>query len=204
MRTQILHRILPLGLVLLLLASARGQESPRLAPGSTLDAPRLITKYCFGCHDTSSKAGDFDFETFLSQDRFDATLPFENLITERMPPSDADQPSRDERQAILAWLANRSTERDVGSYRRISRHEFVHSLNDLLGVRLDVADEIPEDRGTNRFDSDRRIMLSREQLTAYFKAADEMLDVALPRNGFPAEQRWTTSTIKDSHETYNI
>lgn len=196
--------ILLLCVAVLMPPSSRGQESPRLAPGSTLDAPLLITKYCFGCHDTSSKAGDFDFETFLSQDRFDATLPFENLITERMPPSDADQPSRDERQAILAWLANRSTERDVGSYRRISRHEFVHSLNDLLGVRLDVADEIPEDRGTNRFDSDRRIMLSREQFNAYFKAADEMLDVALPRNGFPAEQRWTTSTIKDSHETYNI
>jgi hypothetical protein len=204
MRTQILHRILPLGLVLLLLASARGQESTVAASGSQAESTKWLAGYCFDCHDASSKEGGLDLASLLSQDRFDATLVFENLITKRMPPSDATQPSPDERQAILAWLANRSTERDVGSYRRISRHEFVHSINDLLGVRLDIADEIPEDRGTNRFDSDRRIMLSREQLSAYFKAADEMLDLALPRNGFPAEQRWVTNTIKDSHETYNI
>lgn len=204
MRTQILHRILPLGLVLLLLASARGQESTVAASGSQAESTKWLAGYCFDCHDASSKEGGLDLASLLSQDRFDATLVFENLITKRMPPSDASQPSPDERQSILAWLANHSTERDAESYRRISRHEFVHSINDLLSVHLDVADEIPEDRGTNRFDSDRRIMLSREQLTAYFKAADEMLDVALPRNGFPAEQRWTTSTIKDSHETYNI
>jgi len=204
MRIPIQHLIFPLGFALLSVAPSRGQEAQQVAPKPTVDARQLITKYCFDCHDASSKEGGFDFETSLIKDRFDATLPFENLITKRMPPSDADQPSHDERQAIVAWLANHSEEQRVGSYRRISRHEFVHSLNDLLGVHLDIAGEIPEDRGTNRFDSDRRIMLSREQLSAYFKTAEEMLELALPRNGFPAEQLWTTSTIKDSHETYNI
>ena len=28
----------------------------------------------------------------------------------------------------------------------MSRHEFVHSLNDLLGVKLDLTGEIPDDK----------------------------------------------------------
>ncbi|MFN9956372.1 MAG: DUF1587 domain-containing protein, partial [bacterium] len=156
------------------------------------------------CHDASSKEGGLNLTEFLDRDKFDATLVFENVITERMPPSEADQPSPDERKAILQWLANHSAEPDFESYRRLSRHEFGHSLNDLLDVRLDIASEIPEDRGTNVFDTNHRIQLSREQLRAYFTAADDLLEFALPKNGFPAEQLWTTSTVKDSHETYNI
>ena len=40
-------------------------------------------------------------------------------------------------------------------------------------------------------------------LSAYFETADKMLDFAFPR-GFPAGEAWTTHTVKDSHETYNI
>ncbi|HCC20325.1 MAG TPA: hypothetical protein DEP88_03625 [Verrucomicrobiales bacterium] len=90
------------------------------------------------------------------------------------------------------------------SFRRISRHEFIHSLNDLLGVNLDLAGKIPEDRGTNDFDSNRNIQLSREMLASYFSVADEMLDHAFPTDGFAAEKTWVTSKVRDSHETYNI
>lgn len=183
---------------------SRGQESNEETPGPKSQTRQLVTKYCLDCHDASSKEGGLNLTEYLDRDKFDATLVFENVITERMPPSEADQPSPDERKAILQWLANHSAEPNFESYRRLSRHEFGHSLNDLLDVRLDIASEIPEDRGTNVFDTNRRIQLSREQLRAYFTAADDLLEFALPKNGFPAEQLWTTSTVKDSHETYNI
>ena len=197
------HLTLCLCIVVLVITSSRGQDSTVPAPAFTDDAQQLMKKYCFDCHDTSSKEGGLDLAALQSQGQFDGTLIFENLITQRMPPSDVDQPSPTERQTLLTWLANHSTERVPGSYRRISRHEFVNSLNDLLGVRLDIVNDIPEDRGTHMFDSNRGIMLSREQLNAYFKAADDLLDFALPRTGFPAEKSWMTSTIKESHETYS-
>jgi hypothetical protein len=80
----------------------------------------------------------------------------------------------------------------------------VHSVNDLLGTNLDLANKIPEDRGTNDFDSDRKIQLSREMLLSYFSVADEILDHAFPAEGFPAEKTWVTNKVKDSHESYNI
>lgn len=195
---------LTLFITALLTVTSQGQDSTVASSRATTEGWQWMTKYCFDCHNASSKEAGLDLTELLSQKEFDGTLAFENVITERMPPSDAEQPSASERQAIIAWLADHSAKRTPGSYRRLSRYEFVHSLNDLLSVQLDIASEIPEDRGTNVFDSSRRIMLSREQLNAYFKAADEILEFALPKNGFPVERLWTTNTIKDSHETYNI
>ncbi|MFN7794074.1 MAG: DUF1592 domain-containing protein [Planctomycetota bacterium] len=171
---------------------------------SLAQAPSLVQKYCLDCHDARSKEGGLDLEAFLSGESFDATLVFENVITHRMPPADGDQPTADERRTLLSWLAQQSKKRDIAEYRRLSRYEFVHSINDLLGTELDIAGQIPEDRGTYGFDTDRRIMISSEQLSAYFLTADQMLEFALPRNGFPQERLWTTNSIKDSHETYNI
>ena len=135
---------------------------------------------------------------------FDGTLMFENLITAKMPPENKKQPNAEEKRAMLDWLAKSQADHKPAPYRRISRHEFVHSLNDLLEIKLDLTGEIPDDRGTFDFDSDRRIKLTKEMLGSYFKVADRMLEFALPAEGFAPERIWVTNKIKDSHKTYNI
>ena len=160
--------------------------------------------YCFDCHDGETTKGDLDLANLLQKDDFDGSLIFEHLITSRMPPKNKKQPRAEEKRLMLSWLAQRQTESAPNSYRRISRHEFVHSVNDLLGVKLDLAGMIPEDRGTYNFDSDRRVQLTKEMLTSYFSVADEMLEFALPEKGFAQERIWVTNRIKDSHKTYNI
>ena len=122
--------------------------------------------YCFDCHDGETTKGDLDLANLLQKDDFDGSLIFEHLITSRMPPKNKKQPRAEEKRLMLSWLAQRQTESAPNSYRRISRHEFVHSLNDLLGVKLDLAGMIPEDRGTYNFDSDRRVQLTKEMLTS--------------------------------------
>jgi len=167
-------------------------------------AVQLLEKYCFDCHDDISRKGNLDLIGLMNNEEFDGSSMFENLITGKMPPTSKRQPSLNEKRVLLNGLAHRKIENLPSSFRRISRHEFVYSVNDLLGTNLDLADTIPEDRGTNDFDSDRKIQLSREMLVAYFSVADEMLEFALPKEGFPGEQTWITNKVKDSHETYNI
>ena len=162
----------------------------------------ILETYCFDCHDDASAKGNFNLEMLLGREGFDGTLMFENLLTDKMPPADKERPVLEEKQKVLKWLAKQQRVRDDKSFRRISRHEFVHSLNDLLGVNLDLTGRIPEDRGTNDFDSSRKIQLSREMLGSYFSIADEMLEHAFPSDGFPAERRWTTNKVRDSHEMY--
>ena len=187
------------------LALAAGVVVPWVAGAKDEEqAVELLERYCFDCHDDVSKKGDFSLESALEKGHFDGRLPFENLLAGKMPPGEKKQPSAAEKKVLLNWLANHHDGDEPKSFRRISRHEFVHSLNDLLGTDLDLADRIVEDRGTNDFDSDRRIQFSREMLTSYFSIADEMLEAAFPDNGFPEEQRWVTNKIRDSHESYRI
>ena len=135
---------------------------------------------------------------------FDGTPMFEHLITAKMPPKNKKQPNAKEKQVMLDWLARGQDENKPASYRRISRHEFVHSVNDLLGVELDLTGEIPEDRGTNdlRFRPQNQTDQGNAR-TSYFQVADDMLEFALPRKGFAPERIWVTNKIKDSHHTYN-
>ena len=171
-------------------------------------AAEVLEHYCFDCHGDGSEKGGFDLEEFLEDGQGDGTLMFENVLNGKMPPAKEGQPDAQEKRTILEWLSKRKlkgNQQDAPkSFRRISRHEFIHSLNDLLGVNLDLAGKIPEDRGTNDFDSNRNIQLSREMLASYFSVADEMLDHAFPTDGFAAEKTWVTSKVRDSHETYNI
>ena len=160
--------------------------------------------YCFECHDEGTEKGGFNLSELLKSHDIDGALMFENLVTGKMPPADKDQPTSEEKRVVLDWLVKGQKESIPDSFRRISRHEFVHSINDLLGTNLDLAGKIPEDRGTNDFDSNRKIKLSREMLGSYFSVADEILDHAFPAEGFPAEKTWVTNKVKDSHESYNI
>ena len=182
--------------------SAFGSDSSREMLAT--ESYQLFEQYCFDCHDDLEKKGDLDLVAKLEGADFDGALVFENLINGKMPPAEKRQPSMEERSTLLKWLASQQKDSVAPPFRRISRHEFVHSVNDLLGTRLDLVDEIPEDRGTNDFDTNRRISLSQEMLSAYFETADKMLDFAFPKEGFPQEKLWTTNTVKDSHETYNI
>ena len=60
-----------------------------------------------------------------------------------MPPVNKQRPSQTEQEKILHWLSKKQNNNSINDYRRTSRHEFVYSVNDLLGVRLDLAENIP-------------------------------------------------------------
>ena len=193
---------IPLTILLSLAAGVSALGNPAFVREE--QAIEVLEYYCFDCHDGDSSKGNLNMEKLLAEGDFDASLMFENLLTGKMPPAKKEQPDSEEKRTVLDWLAEHQAEQPPKSFRRISRHEFVHSLNDLLGTKLDLTGEIPEDRGTNYFDSNRKIQLSREMLGSYFAVADEMLDQAFPKDGFPAEQSWVTNRVRDSHETYRI
>lgn len=165
-------------------------------------AVEVFEHYCFDCHGDGSKKAGLDLSGMLGKEDFDGSLIFENLVTGKMPPADKEQPDLEEKQKVLKWLAEKQAVGSGKSFRRISRHEFVYSLNDLLGTDLNLAGRIPEDRGTNDFDSSRKIQLSREMLGSYFSVADEILNQAFPDDGFPVEKSWVTNKVRDSHEMY--
>lgn len=173
-----------------------------VAANPSPDAPAHFERFCIDCHDDVTPKGNLDLTALLGKPGADRSVVFENLITGKMPPKKKKQPPPEVRDAMLRWLATNQQQKKPNDYRRISRHEFVHSVNDLLGIQLDVTGDIPEDRNTHDFDTHRNILLTRQQMSAYFTAADEMLDFALPDDGFRPEQTWVTHTLIDSLPDY--
>ena len=175
-----------------------------LAGREDWEGMELFENYCFDCHDEDTQKGNVNMTKLFDQGSFDGALMFENLITHKMPPENKSQPNSEETEKMLKWLTKKHIRSEPDGFRRISRHEFNHSLNDLLHIQYDVSSEIPDDRGTYDYDSDRRIKLTKEMLGSYFSTADQMLEFSLPADGFPEERIWVTNKIKDSHKTYNI
>ena len=72
-------------------AGARGGDAPH----------QLFERYCFACHADGAVEGNLDLKQLLQKPEWDATRIFEHVITEKMPPRDAEQPSQRERlQAV--------------------------------------------------------------------------------------------------------
>ena len=165
---------------------------------------KLFNKYCFDCHDRELKKGNLNLSEAFSLESYDGTHVFENLIIDKMPPSNKSQPTAREKHLMLDWLSNGQLAVETSGYRRLSRHEFVNSVNDLLGTDLDFADKIPEDRGTHKYDSNHKIALTKELLESYFAVADEMLEYALPEKGFHEETSWLIRPKLPIFNTYAV
>ena len=117
-----LHHLLKIMLVLIL------EIVSCVAFGETVGAPngsdnRLFESFCASCHSGDSPEGKFDIGALLqgSSSTIDSELPFEHLITGRMPPVDADQPSQRERLQMADLLAERQETVMPSSGRRLSR-----------------------------------------------------------------------------------
>jgi hypothetical protein len=167
-----------------------------------LEPIMYFEQFCFDCHGEDFQMGGLNLTKLLGKNGADRSHAFENLITGKMPPRKKEKPSEAETLTMLKWLASHQNSKEAKAYRRASRHEFVHSVNDLLGIQMNVVDDIPEDRNTHDFDSSRNILLTRQQLGAYFTAADAMLDFALPADGFHPEKTWVTNAVIDSLPDY--
>ncbi len=166
--------------------------------------PEAFQTFCMDCHDSDTAKGNLDLEQALKHPPLDASLSFEQLITGGMPPAEKPQPGPMERHQMLTHLANRQTQMNLPSSRRLSRQEFIHSVNDLLGLDWDLSEALPTGKGTFLFDSDRRILPTEPWMAAVFHVTDRLLNRAFPSKGFPAEQRWVTQRLRHSHDSYDI
>jgi len=163
----------------------------------------LFERYCRDCHADGSSEGGFKLDVIFKNDGVGLELPFENLATHQMPPADAEKPTDSELRVMLSYLATLEEQEERSNNRRVSRREWMATLNDLIGVNLDLADRVPDDRGTHQYDTDVRIQLNQQVLGEYFGLVDEVLESAFPMNGFPIEQQWRTSRLRNSHFTYS-
>ena len=173
-------------------------------PGAATTA--FIGKYCIHCHNADTAEGERAFDEF--------TLPFETvqqLITadevidqitlKSMPPEDADQPTDDERLAVVTELRGgiqqaRDRFESTGGrtvMRRLSNREYEVTLAALFGRRVDtlgLTADFPKDNTSHHIDTiGESLVTSGFLLDQYFQAASRLVETRL---GKPATkpQSW--------------
>jgi Protein of unknown function (DUF1592)/Protein of unknown function (DUF1588)/Protein of unknown function (DUF1587)/Protein of unknown function (DUF1585)/Protein of unknown function (DUF1595)/Planctomycete cytochrome C len=153
------------------------------------DGQAFLNRHCTECHGKTTQERELDL-SMLSMDAADASAHkkwvhvFDRVKAGEMPPKDADKPNDDEIQRFLASLGNDLTQKHAAQkgtvLRRINRREYQNTINELLGIQVNVVDLLPEDGRAAGFDNiGEALSISGVQMQRYIEAAELALDAAL-------------------------
>ena len=149
----------------------------------------FLDQNCMDCHDAEMKKGGLDLAA-LSTDGADAgalkkwVRVFDRVAAGEMPPAKKKQPSPDAVQDFMAALGGdlvtKSNAQKGTVLRRLNRREYQNTINDLLGVKVNVIDSLPEDGRAHGFDNiGEALSISGIQMLRYMEAAELALNAAL-------------------------
>lgn len=167
----------------------------------------FLGNYCIDCHDKASEKGEREFETFkLPLDSEAGLISAKEIIDQvtlkEMPPKKSDQPSDDERIALLRALreGSQAARGKIASsggrtvMRRLSSREYENTLTTLFGRRLDtlgLTADFPKEKTSKHIDTiGQSLVTSSFLVDQYFQAANRLVESRL---GKPATepQTWT-------------
>ncbi|MBL6765383.1 MAG: DUF1592 domain-containing protein [Verrucomicrobiae bacterium] len=146
----------------------------------------FVKAYCAKCHGDKRRRAGLNYLAALknpgettSSKHWKQALA--NVKAHDMPPEDEDkQPSEEERQKFLDWIGTLKflSPKDPGLFviRRLNKAEYGNTLNELLGVDPNIAQDLPDEvLGAGYLNT-----LSPLQSEQYLAIANAALDKALP------------------------
>lgn len=167
---------------------------------------QFLGKYCYECHDSNQQKGDRDFEPFALPLKSVASLIeakdiIDQITLKEMPPKKSDQPTDDERLAMVRVLregvtAARSQLDSSGSrtvMRRLSSREYENTLAALFGRRVDtlgLTADFPKEKTSQHIDTiGKTLVTSGFLVDQYFQAANRLVEMRLGKPVTP-QQQW--------------
>lgn len=211
---------LPAAICLLLALGHLSAEEATEANFRSLVVPFLDT-YCLDCHSGDDPKAKFDLGGYTTlksviRDHGHWKHVLDRLEAGDMPPKKKQQPSFEERQAIIDWIATlrrQEAERNAGDpgivlARRLSNAEYDYTIRDLSGVDIRPTREFPIDPANEAgFDnSGESLSLSPALLKKYLAAARLISEhLVLKPEGFEfASHPVVTNTDRDKFAVKRI
>ena len=137
---------LPAFRTLLVVSTVLAAGSLRAAEEPSKVVDKFLSRYCLECHDADVHKGDRSFDQFkLPLKSLPAVIEARDIIDQltlrEMPPKKAEQPSDEERLAVIRALrdgtaAAQASLQSTGSrtvLRRLSNREYENTLETLFG-----------------------------------------------------------------------
>ena len=153
----------------------------------------LLTSHCVACHSGDKPKGNLrlndlkpDFADAASRQHWSAVV--ERLQSGEMPPKDKPRLPEQEVQALTGWLTPRVAAGEAAAraaqgrvvLRRLNRIEYENTVCDLLGIKVSLKDQLPEDGSADGFDNAGAAHhTSSFLMEKYLEAADAALKMAI-------------------------
>jgi hypothetical protein len=195
-------------------ADSKPSAPPQSAPTPVAAKPQsprelvqqFLSSYCIECHDNDVQKGDRNFADFtlpLSKEAelIDAKDIIDQITLKEMPPKKSEQPSDEERLAILRALregmvAARGKIQSTGSrtvMRRLSSREYESTLATLFGRRVDtlgLTADFPKEKTSQHIDTiGQTLVTSGFLVDQYFQAANRLVEARIGKPKM-APQEW--------------
>jgi hypothetical protein len=167
---------------------------------------QFLSRYCLECHDADVHKGDRSFDKFtLPLKALPAVIEARDIIDQltlrEMPPKKAEQPSDEERLAVIRALregtaAAQATLQSTGSrtvLRRLSNREYENTLETLFGRRIDtlgLTADFPKEKTARHLDTiGQSLVTSGFLVDQYFQSANRLVETRLGKPA-TAPQTW--------------
>jgi hypothetical protein len=181
-------------LLVLVATLASGALVAAEEPSKVVD--KFLSRYCLECHDADVHKGDRAFDKFtLPLKTLPAVIEARDMIDQltlrEMPPKKAEQPTDEERLAVIRALregtaAAQATLQSTGSrtvLRRLSNREYENTLATLFGRRVDtlgLTADFPKEKTARHLDTiGQSLVTSGFLVDQYFLSANRLVETRL-------------------------
>ncbi|MGE5191183.1 MAG: DUF1592 domain-containing protein [Deltaproteobacteria bacterium] len=173
----------------------------------------LLARHCVDCHRGDKPKGHFRLDN-LTPDFADGptrrhwTAVVERLQAGEMPPREKPRPPEKDVQALIDWLGPRLAAADAAAraaqgrvvLRRLNRDEYENTVCDLLGIKVNLKEQLPQDGSADGFDNAGAAHhTSSFLMEKYLEAADAALNMAIASRPQPLPVIKKRYSIKDGH-----
>ncbi len=161
------------------------------SPAADDVATAVIGEYCVRCHNDRRLRGNMSLEAFdpaaPERDMELAERMIRKLRAGMMPPAGTDRPTEDTlamfaselEQRLDGWAA-RNPNPGSRPFQRLTRAEYVRSVEELLGLSIEADAYLPAETMSGGFDNVADVQtFSATQLDAYLTAAAEVARMAI-------------------------
>lgn len=173
----------------------------------------FFQQHCVSCHGDHSQKGNLRLDTLklelnVIEIREKWTHILERLRSGEMPPKDQPRPHPEDAQAILDWMSLRLKDAESAArgtegrvvLRRLNRDEYQRTLCDLLGIQIEIREQLPEDGSAGGFDNVAAAQhLSSFLLEKYLDVADMALNAAIANRERPPPVSSKRYSLKEGH-----
>ena len=172
-------------------------------------AEPFLEDHCYDCHGDGQDKGGLDFDQ-LGHDLSDPAvfakweLIFDRVNQDEMPPKKVkERPDGDDvshfSEKLFGALYETHLEKKGTVLRRLNRHEYENTMNDLFGTNLRLAEMLPEDGRSHEFDNiGKALGLSMMHLERYLDAARLVFDTAVASELEKPEEKVIPANFRES------